>query len=110
MDSDEIDLLNLPRELQIMVGILLTVQHCGNRPADLGDLACGLYGEMSDHTPEGQEECVQELAAVLDRLYRMGWISRPLNGHIILTDIGDEKATVLRQYYEAMGVIDFSRI
>ena len=93
-----------------MIALLLTIQHCGNRPACLGDLMAGLYGEADEYTPESQEECVDELATVLDRLYRMGWISRPVNGKIILTDIGDEKATVLRNYFEAAGVIDFSRI
>jgi len=97
-------------EVRTMIALLLTIQHCGNRPACLGDLMRGLYGEADEHTPESQEECVDELATVLDRLYRMGWISRPVNGKIILTDIGDEKATVLRNYFQAAGVIDFSRI
>jgi hypothetical protein len=48
---------------------------------------------------------------VVNRLYTLGWITRPdAEGRIMLTDTGDENATILRQYYEAAGVIDFSRI
>ena len=110
IDPNNIDLNNLPRELEIMVAVMLTVQHCGNRPADLGDLMNGLYGRVSDHTEESQMDCTNEFARILARLFTLGWITRPMNGTIILTDIGDEKATVLRKYYQATGQIDFSTL
>ena len=76
----------------------------------VGDLMVGLYGKKSDLTPDQQDECCQEFAAVMLRLFSLGWISDPTRGDVILTDIGDERATCLRQYYEAVGTIDFSRL
>ena len=110
IDPATVDLDNLPPQLQAMVAIMLTVQYCGNRPADLGDLMHGLYGRMSDHTEESAIACCNEFARILTRLHSLGWISQPMNGTIILTDIGDERATTLRQYYEGTGRIDFSRL
>lgn len=111
MNADKIDLNNLSPELQTMVCTLLAIHHCGNRPADVGNLMYGLYGPTASLTRAEQDSCAQEFAVVLSRLVHLGWITNmDANGCVILTDLGEEKATVLREYYAAAGIIDFSTI
>ena len=111
LDPDNIDLLNLHPQLQAMVCTLLTIQHCGNRPASVGHLMDGIYGDCRDMTAQRAIVVCEEYARILSRMYTLGWITRvDANGCIILTDIGDEKASVLKRFYQATGRIDFDSI
>ena len=111
IDSDNIDLLNLHPQLQAVVVTLLTVQHCGNRPASIGQIMEGIYGDCRDMTTDQRIVACKEFARILARMHGLGWITRvDANGCIILTDIGDEKATVLKRFYEATGRINFSTL
>jgi hypothetical protein len=111
IDPENIDLLNLHPQLQAVVATLLAIQHCGNRPASVGHLMDGIYGESRNMTPEQAIVTCKEYARILARMYGLGWITRvDANGCIFLTDIGDEKATVLKRFYEAAGRINFSAI
>ena len=111
LDSDNIDLLNLHPQLQAMVCTLLTIQHCGNRPASVGRMMDGIYGDCRDMTTDQRIAVCKEYARILARMYGLGWITRvDADGCIFLTDLGDEKASVLKRFYEATGRIDFSTI
>ena len=109
-DIDNIDPLNLTPELRIVVCTLLAIQHCGNRPAHVYSLMEGLY-DPCDLNYDNICDTTREFSRILARMHACGWITAvDSKGFILLTDVGDEAATDLKNYYSSMGVIDFATL
>lgn len=106
---------NLPtaREIRNMTVMMLALQATNNRPSTIKELMDGLYGKPTDYSEEEAVACADELAQILTTCYRLGWITNPFlgmrnnhpeGGTVMLTDIGDEKATAIRVAMEQAGI------
>jgi hypothetical protein len=91
--------------------MLMAMQAAGNKPTSMRDLMFGLYGSPNSYSEVEAAACCNEIAAILTTCHQLGWITDPFRamheadgGTIILTDIGDEKATALRDGLTAIGV------
>lgn len=107
--------MNLPthREIRSMTVMLLALQATNNRPATLKELMEGLYGKPTDYSEDEAQGCADEMGQILTTCYRLGWITNPFlgmknndpeGGTIMLTDIGDEKATAIRTAMLVAGI------
>jgi len=109
---------NLPtaREIRNVSLLLIGLQAISNRPTSLRDIMDGLYGSPDDYNEADRQGVCDEIAQILTTCHQLGWITDPYrvlhdpDGHpdggtIMLTDIGDEKATTLRGAMEAMGLL-----
>ena len=99
------------RELRNVSAMLMAMQAAGNKPTSMRDLMFGLYGSPDDYSEVEAAACCDEIAQILTTCHQLGWITDPFRamheadgGTIILTDIGDEKATALRDGLTAIGV------
>jgi hypothetical protein len=96
----------LPQELVQALAVCITIQAYGNRPIHVQSIWDGLYGEIGT---ADAPELVGELTVLLNRMFRIGLITKPgKDGTLILTDRGDEAATAFRSMWERMGVLDIS--
>lgn len=109
---------NLPaaREIRNMSLLLIGLQANSNRPTSLRQIMDGLYGSPDNYNEADRQGVCDEIAQILTTCHTCGWITNPYRGMrepdahpdggtIMLTDIGDEKATILRGAIEALGLL-----
>jgi len=109
---------NLPtvREIRNVSLLLIGLQANSNRPTSLREIMESLYGSPNDYNEADRQGVCDEIAQILTTCHQLGWITDPYRalrepdahpdgGTIMLTDIGDEKATTLRGAIEAMGLL-----